>query len=114
MSAKKNTILDFFMSFISGKMIQDLNTKKSIKVASLLLVYGVIIVGNTYYGQKQVSEIEILKKNLSNLKYKQSIYRSDLMDISKQSSISKALKEDGIVVSKTIPQKITVKKQSHE
>ncbi len=109
----KNTV-DFFISFISGKMIQDLNTKKSVKIISLVFLYAIIIIGNTYYGQKQVSEIESIKKRLIQLKYKELIYRSDLMDFTKQSSISKKIEPYGIFVSKEIPKKLILKKESHD
>jgi|GEM_PF-151297 len=74
-----------------------------------VVILIIIAIGNTYYAEKMVRQIEQLKKDLKELRYEQITTRSELMYLSKQSEVARRLKVTGLKESTTPPEKIMIK-----
>lgn len=111
MAEKNNkSIGSILVGFLTGKVIQELDVRKTTQVLVLLGFFAFTIIANTYHGQKQVRKIEGLKTELKELKFQYTVTKAGLIEIRKRSSLEKALKERGLVSSKRPPQKIEIKK----
>jgi len=98
------------LDIISGNFFKNVNTKKIIPLTVYIIILLSILIGNTNSGQKSAAKIESLTKEIKLLKFKHISIKTKLTEITKQTSISKQLKSRGIFISKTPPQKITIKK----
>ncbi|HKK10837.1 MAG TPA: FtsL-like putative cell division protein [Bacteroidales bacterium] len=109
---EKNTksIWQILKDFVTGKVIQELDVQKTTQVLVLVAFFAFLIIANTYHGQKQVSKIENLKKELKELKFQYTVTKAGLIKIRKRSSLEKALETRGLVSSKRPPQKIEIEK----
>ncbi|MCF8339104.1 MAG: hypothetical protein K9I74_14100, partial [Bacteroidales bacterium] len=83
----KEGLLNYFFAFLTGQLIQQINLKKTVPLLIYIVTLALIIIGNTYYGQKQVSTIETLQKDIKQLKFKHTITKSSLMELTKQSTL---------------------------
>lgn len=105
---KKEGLLNFFFAFLTGEMIQQINLKKTVPLLIYIAGLALIIIGNTYYGQKQVGKIEILQKDIKQLKFKHTVTKSSLMELTKQSTLEKKLSDQGLQITKEPPRKIII------
>lgn len=104
---KKEGLLNYFFAFLTGQLIQQINLKKTVPLLIYIVALALIIIGNTYYGQKQVSKIETLQKDIKQLKFKHTITKSSLMELTKQSTLEEKLSDRGLRITKEPPRKIT-------
>lgn len=106
---KKNEgFLSYFFAFLTGQIIQQMNLKKTVPLLIYIALLAIITIGNTYYGQKQVGKIERLQKDIKELKFKHTVTKSSLMELTKSSTLEKKLRDRGLEFSKVPPRKITI------
>ncbi|MEA3503876.1 MAG: FtsL-like putative cell division protein [Bacteroidota bacterium] len=103
-------ILRIPIGLLTGRTFKDLDSNKLIKITVYISLLVVLLISNTYYGQKNAREIGSLTKELKKLKFEHIATKAELTNITKQSSISKSLKQRGIKESTVPPQKIIINK----
>lgn len=105
---KREGFISYFFAFLTGQIIQQINLRKAAPLIVYIALLALFIIGNTYYGQKQVSQIENLQKDIKELKFKHTVTKSGLMELTKQSTLEKQLKNRGLQISKEPPRKISI------
>lgn len=95
-----------FLDIMGGRVLSRNNTRKFLPFLFFLALLAVIYIGNTFYAEKKIREINELKKELEELRYDYITSKSELMFRSKQSEIAKMLIPTGIKESKEPPRKI--------
>ncbi len=91
-----------------------LTRKKSLSLLPFLMLItslAIIYIGNTYYGEKVIRKIQSKQKEVNELRFEYITTKSDLMELTKQSSLADRLKSKGIKESTTPPYKIFIKKK---
>lgn len=114
MTEEKNNregFLSYFFAFLTGQVIQQMNLRKTAPLIAYIALLALFIIGNTYYGQKQVSRIETLQREIKELKFNHTITKSGLMELTKQSTLEQKLKDRGLRISTEPPRKITINKE---
>ena len=89
-----------------------LTKKKSVRLLPFLLFItslAVFYIGNTYYGEKMIRKIQSKQKKVNELRFEYINTKSELMELSKQSSLADKLKSKGIKESTVPPYKIFIK-----
>lgn len=105
---KREGFISYFFAFLTGQIIQQINLRKTAPLILYIALMALFIIGNTYYGQKQVSKIENLQKDIKELRFKHTVTKSELMELTKQSTLEKQLKNRGLQISKEPPRKISI------
>jgi len=109
-SGKENPVSKSLHNVINGEF---LTKKKSIRLLPFLLFItslAVIYIGNTYYGEKLIRKIQSKQNEVNELRFEYITTKSELMELSKQSSLADRLKSKGIKESTVPPYKIFIKK----
>ncbi len=106
---KREGFISYFFAFLTGQILQQMNLRKTAPLIAYVALMALFIIGNTYYGQKQVSKIENLQKEIKELKFKHTVTKSALMELTKQSTLEDKLENRGLLISTEPPQKITIK-----
>ena len=75
-----------------------------------MTVVGIFYIGNSHYAERNIREIDRLKKEVEDLRADYTTLKADYMFGSKQSEVAKSVKKLGIVESLQPPEKIEVKK----
>ena len=91
-----------------------LTREKSIRMLPFVLYLtflAILYIGNTYYAEKTVHEIEKIKVELKELRYEYITTKAELMFRSKQTEVAKSLEYSGLKESTKPPQKIYVGKK---
>ncbi len=95
-----------FLEIMGGRVLSRNSTRKFLPFLFFLALLAVIYIGNTYYAEKKIREINELKNELKELRYDYITSKSELMFHSKQSEIVNMLRSTGIKESKEPPRKI--------
>lgn len=106
---KENKVSKSLHNVFNGEF---LTKKKSVRLLPFLLfitTLAVIYIGNTYYGEKVVRKIQSKQNDVNELRFEYITTKSELMELSKQSSLADKLKSKGIKESTTPPYKIFIK-----
>lgn len=101
---------EILKAFITGEVFKEIDTKKAVYLLVFSSVYAFTIIANTYHGQKQVYKIELLKTELKELKFKDTVTKTELSEIINQPVLEKRLKSRKLYISKEHAQKIRIKK----
>ncbi len=100
-----------FRSIVDGTLLFDLIKKNALYIAfcvSLLIFY----IGNRYKCEYQLTKIEKLENDITDLHYENITTSAELMSRSRQSEVTRAIKERGIDLEESIkaPQRIYIDK----
>lgn len=93
-------------NILDGTILTRDNSIKFLPFLFYLSFLAILYIGNIYYAEKTVREIEKTKSELKELRYKFIAAKAELMFQSKQSEVAKNLEANGIKESMTPPQKI--------
>ena len=90
----------------------DLTSEWILKNLLFVLFLGflaTIYIANTHYAERNVREIQILQKEIKELRWNYMSLQSENMFNSKRSELAKSMKEEGIRPQRTKPKKILVR-----
>lgn len=110
---KGNQKLSFFKRFEKLTKI-DLAFEHGLPVKYLpyivfVTVVGIFYIGNSHYAERNIRKIDLLKKEVEDLRADYTTLKADYMFGSKQSEVAKSVKKLGIKESLQPPEKIEVK-----
>ncbi len=100
-----------FHNILDGTILTRENSIKLLPFIFYLSFLAVLYIGNTYYAEKTVRDIEKTKTELKELRYEYIATKAELMFQSKQSEVAKNLEDIGLKESTTPPQKIYIRKK---
>jgi acyl dehydratase len=100
-----------FQNILDGTILTRENSIKLLPFLLYLSFLALLYIGNTYYAEKTVRDIEKTKTELKELRYEFIATKAELMHQSKQSEVAKNLEKAGLKESMTPPQKIYVNKK---
>ncbi len=104
---KSNFSSRVLRSIFGGEILVHLGEKRIIKWLIIGLILGISYIYNAYRVEKKSREIQKLQKEVKKLQYDYVDEKSKLMQYSRQSSLIKQLKNEGIKASKVPPRKLT-------
>ena len=99
-----------FHNILDGTILTSDNSIRLLPFILYLTFLAILYIGNTYYAEKTVREIENIKTGLKELRYEYIATKAELMFQSKQTEVAKNLEAIGLKESTTPPQKIYIKK----
>ena len=98
---------------LSGK-IGDFVIMENIPFIIFLAFLAIIYIANSRYAERNIREIQTLQKEVKELNYEYMSLKSELMQSSMQSEVSKKVSESGLRPLTDKPYKIVVKKKKYE
>lgn len=101
------------LSVLDGSFLTRDNVLDNIPFLLFLFGIGIFYIGNSHYGEGTIISIEKMNTELKELKSEFISTRSELMFVSKQSEVAKAVAPLGIYESVVPPKKIVVKSKEH-
>lgn len=102
----ENKTMKYLQSFLDGSILASENKLVSLPYVLLLTVLALLYIGNNYYAQEKIREMDRIENQMKELRYEYRSINSKLMFESKQSEIAKKLKGTGIKESTEPPKKI--------
>ena len=109
---KENTVLKGFHSVLDGTFLTKEKVVKNLPFLFFIAFLAFIYIGNSYYAEKKIIEIEKVKKDLKELRSEDITTRSKLMNTSKQSEIVRMISLYGVKESVTPPEKLLIVKDT--
>ena len=115
---KESGVLKGIQSVLDGTILTKDTVVKSLPFLFYIAFLAILYIGNSYYAEKKVIEIEKMKKELKELRSENISTKSKLMFYSRQSEVIKRIGLYGIKESLKPPHKIytvphTTKKQKN-
>lgn len=105
MARKKSSNLTFNdLSFITSELIL-----KNVPFVVFLGFLATIYIANAHYAEKNVRQIQLVQKELKNLRWFYMSLQSENMFNSKKSEVLKSVEEEGLEPIRSKPKKIVVK-----
>lgn len=98
--------LGSFKNILGGSFLTNKTTRKNFSFLLFLAFLGIIYIGNSYYGEKNIRKVERMQKELRELRYKHISTKAKLMQGSRQSKVAATLEKKGIKESTVPPKKI--------
>ena len=93
-----------YRDFVGGGILNKSFVKKQWGVIVLLVILSFFYIGNRYYCEHQLEEIDRLQQKLTEAKYTYLTKSRDLMTMSRQSEVTKIINRKGInLVESTVP-----------
>jgi hypothetical protein len=102
-----NVIGRSISAVVTGNILTREETLKQLPFVLFLAVIALFYIGNTYYAEKTVREINALGNDIKELRSEYITSKSDLMFISKQSEVARAAEKLGLKESVVPPKKLT-------
>lgn len=102
------------MSVLDGSFLTKENVTDNIPYLAFLFALGVLYISNSYYAEKNLRDNAKLTRQLKELKSEFITVRSELMFVSKQSEVAKAVSQKGLYESVVPPKKIIVEPEQLE
>ena len=98
--------------FLDGSILTQNAVIKQLPFIFFLTFLAIFYIGNSYHAERVVRDINNLQKEIKELRSESITLASELMDIRRQSEISKLIKKYGIKLeeSNIPPKKIVIKK----
>ena len=106
---KHRPILKGIHSVIDGTFLTRESVIKSLPFIFYIAFLAVLYIGNAFYAEKKIMQIEKIKKELKELRSESISVKSKLMYLSKQSEVIKRISPNGVKESLIPPYKIFVK-----
>ncbi|MBI1286840.1 MAG: hypothetical protein GC178_04605 [Flavobacteriales bacterium] len=97
------------LGVLDGSFLTRDNVLNNIPYLLFLFGIGIFYIGNSHYGEGTIIGMEKLNRELKDLKSEFISTRSELMFVSKQSEVAKAVAPMGIYESVVPPKKIVIK-----
>lgn len=108
-SSKQDNIAKRIMGVLDGSFLTKDNVVNNIPYLLFLFGIGIFYIGNSHFAEKSVIQAETLNRELKELRSEFISTRSELMFVSKQSEVAKAVEPMGIYESVVPPKKIVIK-----
>jgi len=105
---KRSKIARSFVSVFSGSFLSKENVIRQLPFILFLTLIALVYIANGYYAEKTVRSISRINSELKELKTEYIFVKSELMQLSNQSEIAKAVKPLGLEESTSPPKKIVV------
>ena len=102
------------VSILDGRFLTEENVVNNIPYLGLLFVLGIAYISNSYYAEKNLRDNAKLNRQLKELRSEFISVRSELMFVSKQSEVAKAVSHKGLYESVVPPKKILVEPEQLE
>ena len=102
------------VSVLDGSFLTKENVTDNIPYLGFLFALGLIYISNSYYAEKNLRDNAKLTRQLKELKSEFITVRSELMFVSKQSEVAKAVSPKGLYESVVPPKKIIVEPEQLE
>ncbi len=102
------------VSVLDGSFLTKENVTNNIPYLGFLFALGLIYISNSYYAEKNLRDNANLTRQLKELKSEFITVRSELMFVSKQSEVAKAVQPKGLYESVVPPKKIIVEPEQLE
>lgn len=96
----------FFRSLLNGSILSHEKTPDLLPFLLFLASIAVFLIGNTYYAEKKVRQIEQMRTQVTELRTMYISNKAELMYLSNQSEISRRLRDKGFVESTVPPRHI--------
>ncbi|MEZ5195413.1 MAG: FtsL-like putative cell division protein [Bacteroidales bacterium] len=93
-------------SFLGGSFLTRESTSRNFPFLLFLAGLAIIYIGNSYYAEKNIRQVESLQKQLKEIRYEYISIKSDLMQNNRQSKVAGNLANKGIKESTVPPKKI--------
>jgi hypothetical protein len=106
---KKRPLLKGIHSVFDGTFLTRQSVIKSLPFIFYIAFLAVLYIGNAFYAEKKIMQIEKIKKELKELRSESISVKSNLMYLSKQSEVIKRIGLNGVKESLVPPYKIFVK-----
>ena len=106
---KKDSAAKRVLSVLDGSFLTRDNVVNNIPYLLFLFGIGIFYIGNSHFAEKSVIDMEKLNRELKELRSEFISTRSELMFVSKQSEVAKAVEPMGIYESVVPPKKIVIK-----
>ncbi len=110
---KSNTFLRGLRHLFGGEVFIKFGERRVLKWLVIALLVGIVYIYNSYRIEKKSREIQQMQQRIKKLQYEYVEMKSKRMNFSRQSSLIKELKEEGIKASKVPPRKL-VKQHTDE
>ena len=107
---KSNAFLRGLRHLFGGELFIKLGERRVLKWLVITLLVGIVYIYNSYRIEKKSREIQQMQREIKKLQYEYVEMKSRLMNFSRQSSLIRELKEEGIKASKVPPRKLVKKK----
>ena len=104
MAAKKG--IGYFLSF--GFLNSDL-ILGNLKMVGFLAGLAVLYIANSHYAERNVRRIQVLQKEIHELRWRYTSIQAEIMYNSRQSALAQQLREQGLRPLRDQPKKIVVK-----
>ena len=104
-----NKVVKRVLGVLDGSFLTRDNVVNNIPYLLFLFGVGIFYIGNSHFAEKSVIDAEKLNRELKELRSEFISTRSELMFVSKQSEVAKAVEEMGIYESVVPPKKIVIK-----
>jgi hypothetical protein len=109
---KLNRMKSFFHGVVVGDYFSRDSFFKTIPYLGYLTILAIIYISNTYYAEKTLRKIEIIKSEMKELRFQYISSKSELMYYGKQTEIVKRVIPAGLKETKIPPFKIFYDKDS--
>ena len=103
----------FIKSIISGTLLSEKLILGNLGYIAMLTFIGAIYIGNRFHAEKVIRRTEVLMEEVKELRAESMATSAELMFLSKQSEVSRLVKERGLGLEelKEPPYKLVVKEQ---
>jgi hypothetical protein len=101
---------DFWKELMSGTMVTEKIILRNLRYFILLTILGTLYIGNRFHAESLTRQINKLQKEVRDLRSEALSTSADLMSVSKQSEVTKLVKNRGLGLEEltTPPFKIVV------
>ena len=112
---KRSTAIGrYLQSVLDGTVLDNGKKIVSLPYVLLLTLLALLYIGNNYYAQQNIREMNQLEKDIKELRFEYRTINSNLMFESKQSEVARKLKGTGIKESTEPPKKIFANPKKNE
>ncbi len=101
------------LGVLDGSFLTRDNMLNNIPFLLFMFGIGIFYIGNSHFGESTIIGMEKMNREIKELKSEFISTRSELMFVSKQSEVAKAVAPMGIYESVVPPKKIVVKSKEH-
>lgn len=104
----------FVVNVLDGSFLTKENVLNNVPFMGFLFLLAILYISNSYYAEKNLRDSAKLNKELKELKSEFISTRSELMFVSKQSEVARAVNPIGLYESVAPPKKIVVEPEQLE
>jgi len=109
---KESSVLKGLQSILDGTILTRGIMVNRLPFLFYIVFIAILYIGNSYYAEKKIIEIEKVNKELKELRSENISTKSKLMNCSRQSEVIKRIISSGVKESLCPPQKIIVQKDT--